>query len=77
MAQVIGLPVYLPIKIKVAVGLTGSEKPKEFLQWKQQQAEICAGFGRQEFTPCKGLYTNAPKIVPVSGIKSHILDGGS
>jgi len=76
-AQVIGLPVYLPIKIKVAVGLTGTEKPKEFLQWKKQQAAICASFIRQKFTPCKGLYTCAPKIVPALGLTPHLLDCGS
>jgi len=53
--QVIGLPVYLPIKVKVATGLTQTDADAAFRQWKQQQAQLCASFGSQEFTPCKGL----------------------
>ena len=63
MSQVIGLPVYLPIRVKVATGLIETEAAAKFQKWKLQQAEICAGFGRQKFTPCKGTYTvqDAPK----------------
>ena len=57
-SKVIGLPVYLPIRVKVAMGLAETDEPAAFVQWKQQQTKMLrASFGPQEFTPCKGLYT--------------------
>ena len=57
-SKVIGLPVYLPIRVKVAMGLAETDEPAAFVLWKQQQTKMLrASFGPQEFTPCKGLYT--------------------
>lgn len=54
-SQVIGLPVYLPIRVKVATGLVETGAAVAFQQWKQQQTKMCASFGRQTFTPCKEI----------------------
>jgi len=57
-SKVIGLPVYLPIRVKVAMGLAETDEPAAFVLWKKQQTKMLrASFGPQEFTPCKGLYT--------------------
>jgi len=55
-SQVIGLPVYLPIKVKVAIGMAGTDNVAAFQQWKRQVAEKCVSFDHQKFTPCKGFY---------------------
>jgi len=54
-SEVIGLPVYLPIKVKVATGLAKTDDVAAFQHWKQQQDKICDSFCNQKFTPYKGL----------------------
>jgi len=55
-SDIIVLPVYLPIRVKVATGLASTDDVLVFQRWKQQQSEVCASFGLHEFTPCEGLY---------------------
>jgi len=60
--HVIGLPVYLPIRVKVAIGMAGSDNAAAFKQHKQRIAGICSVFDHRQFTPCQGLYKSAKTI---------------
>jgi len=50
------LPVYLPIKVKVAVGMAGTADDAEFQQRKRRIAAKCASFGHRPFTPFEGCF---------------------
>jgi len=61
MSQIVGLPVYLPVRVKVALGLVETDDLVAFQKWKRQQYEVCTSFGAQQFTPCTG--TDDAKII--------------